>query len=49
MLTAVRTLSRLDLVGETLRAALEELAEAAPAWLAPLIEPEWAKRYGTVR
>ncbi|MGW1563030.1 SDR family NAD(P)-dependent oxidoreductase [Streptomyces sp. NPDC002144] len=27
-------------------AALEELAEAAPAWLAPLIEPEWAKRYG---
>lgn len=28
VLTAVRTLSRLDLVGETLRAALEELAEA---------------------
>ncbi|MFE9687833.1 transposase [Streptomyces sp. NPDC006285] len=22
------------------------LAEAAPAWLTPLIEPEWAKRYG---
>ncbi|MGP4091605.1 hypothetical protein [Streptomyces sp. KR55] len=22
------------------------MAEAAPAWLAPLIEPEWAKRYG---
>jgi hypothetical protein len=21
-------------------------SEAAPAWLAPLIEPEWAKRYG---
>ncbi|MFF4550498.1 hypothetical protein [Streptomyces sp. NPDC001435] len=40
------TLSRLELVGETLRAALEELAEAAPGWLAPLIEPEWAKRYG---
>jgi transposase len=46
VLAAVRTLSRLELVGETLRAALEELAEAAPAWLAPLIEPEWAKRYG---
>ncbi|MFC3573655.1 transposase [Streptomyces yaanensis] len=43
---AVRTLSRLELVGETLRAALEELAETAPAWLAPLIEPEWAKEYG---
>jgi transposase len=46
VLAAVRTLSRLELVGETLRAALEELAEAAPAWPAPLIEPEWAKRYG---
>lgn len=46
VLAAVRTLSRLELVGETLRAALEELAKAAPAWLAPLIEPEWVKRYG---
>ncbi|MFI6663313.1 IS1182 family transposase [Streptomyces sp. NPDC050523] len=46
VLAAVRTLSRLELVGETLRAALEELAEAVPAWLTPLIEPEWAKRYG---
>ncbi|MFC5673533.1 hypothetical protein [Streptomyces incanus] len=46
VLAAVRSLSRLELVGETLRAALEELAEAAPAWLTPLIEPEWAKRYG---
>lgn len=34
VLAAVRTLSHLELVGETLRAALEELAEAAPAWLA---------------
>lgn len=46
VLAAVRFLSRLELVGETLRAALEELAEAAPDWLAPLIEPEWVKRYG---
>ncbi|MFJ1559804.1 IS1182 family transposase [Streptomyces mirabilis] len=46
VLAAVRTLGRLELVGETLRAALEELAEAAPAWLAPQIEPEWVKRYG---
>ncbi|MEI5102953.1 transposase [Streptomyces sp. PmtG] len=44
VLAAVRTLSRLELVGETPRAALEELAEAAPDWLTPLIEPEWAKR-----
>ncbi|WP_309227045.1 transposase [Streptomyces lunaelactis] len=46
VLAAVRFLSRLELVGETLRAALEELAEAAPDWLRPLIEPEWGKRYG---
>jgi hypothetical protein len=46
VLAAVRSLSRLELVGETLRAALEELAEAVPAWLTPLIEPEWDKRYG---
>ncbi|MFE4821922.1 transposase [Streptomyces sp. NPDC056704] len=46
VLAAVRFLSRLELVGETLRAALEELAEAAPAWLTPLIEAEWGKRYG---
>ncbi|MCP3818688.1 transposase [Streptomyces sp. A3M-1-3] len=25
---------------------MEELAEAAPDWLRPLIEPEWGKRYG---
>ncbi|MEU5548061.1 hypothetical protein AB0G85_38260 [Streptomyces sioyaensis] len=43
---AVRTLSRLELVGETLRAALEELAEADGTWLLGLIEPEWDKRYG---
>ncbi|MGY6025307.1 hypothetical protein [Streptomyces spinosirectus] len=31
VLAGVRTLSRLELVGETLRAALEALAEAAPS------------------
>ncbi|MET7539620.1 hypothetical protein [Streptomyces sp. NPDC005507] len=46
VLAAVRTLSRLELVGETLRAALEELAEADGEWLLGLIEPEWDKRYG---
>jgi transposase len=46
VLAAVRTLSRLELVGETLRAALEELAEADGDWLRALIEPEWDKRYG---
>ncbi|MGW6262980.1 hypothetical protein [Streptomyces sp. NPDC055085] len=45
VLAAVRRLSRLELAGESLRAALEELAEMAPEWLQPLIEPDWRKRY----
>ncbi|WP_246886758.1 IS1182 family transposase [Streptomyces sp. GESEQ-4] len=46
VLAAVRRLSRLELAGESVRAALEEIAEADPDWLVPLIDPEWAKRYG---
>ncbi|MET8787489.1 transposase [Streptomyces sp. NPDC004589] len=46
VLAAVRTLSRLELVGESLRAALEKLAQADPDWLLPRVEPEWDKRYG---
>ncbi|WP_328845928.1 IS1182 family transposase [Streptomyces sp. NBC_00258] len=46
VLAAVRRLSRLELAGESVRAALEEITEADPNWLVPLIEPEWAKRYG---
>lgn len=46
VLAAVRRLSRLKLAGESVRAALEEIAEVDPDWLVPLIEPEWAKRYG---
>jgi transposase len=43
---AVRDLHRLEQVIETLRAALEALAVVAPSWLAGLIPPEWASRYG---
>jgi transposase len=43
---AVRDLHRLEQVIETLRAALEALAVAAPAWLGGLIPPEWTSRYG---
>lgn len=39
-------LNRLDLVGETLRHALEALAIAAPAWLRAQAPPEWYDRYG---
>ncbi|MEN8651623.1 transposase [Streptomyces sp. 21So2-11] len=46
VLAAVRTLSRLELVGESLRATLEQLAQAAPDRLLALVEPEWDKRYG---
>ncbi len=46
VLAAVRTLNRMEFVGETLRAAVEALAAAAPAWLSPLVTAEWVKRYG---
>ncbi|MBZ9642618.1 hypothetical protein [Streptomyces sp. PSKA30] len=44
VLAAVRTLNRMEFVGETLRAALQALAVAA--WLSALIAAEWAERYG---
>lgn len=43
---SVRTLNRMEFVGETLRAALEALAAAAPGWLAPLTGASRADRYG---
>lgn len=46
VLAAVRELSRIELVSETLRAALNALAAAAPDWLRALAPPEWYKRYG---
>lgn len=45
VLAAVRDLNRLQFVTETLRAALNALAAAAPDWLACLAEPEWFDRY----
>ncbi|MEU9015044.1 transposase [Streptomyces sp. NPDC048479] len=42
----MRSLNRMEFVGETLRAALEALAAAAPDWLAPLIDSSWVERYG---
>ncbi|MFD5703695.1 IS1182 family transposase [Streptomyces lasiicapitis] len=46
VLAAVRRLNRGELVAETLRLALEELAVHAEDWLADLITPQWADRYG---
>ena len=46
VLGAIRALNRLELAGETLRAALEALAAAAPGWLAGVIDPSWQQVYG---
>src|SRR5689334_713340 len=46
VLAAVRTLNRLERVGETLRAALSELAAVAPDWLQALAPAAWYERYG---
>jgi transposase len=46
VLGAIRVVNRLELAGETLRAALEALAVAAPDWLAGVIDPSWQQVYG---
>ncbi|MEV4574830.1 IS1182 family transposase [Nonomuraea jabiensis] len=47
VIAAVRTLNRMEFVGETLRCALEALAVADPAWLASIVTTEWISRYGS--
>ena len=46
ILAAIRTLNRLESVGETLRHALNELSRAAPDWLRAQVPAEWGLRYG---
>ena len=46
VLAAVRGLSRIECVGETMRATLNALATAAPAWLRAHIPTDWFDRYG---
>jgi transposase len=41
VLADVRRLNRLERVGETLRAALNELATIAPEWLQSLAPADW--------
>jgi transposase len=45
VLAATRDLNRLELVGETLRAALNTLATVAPVWLREQAPSEWFDRY----
>src|SRR5262249_35286906 len=45
VLGALRVLSRLERVAETLRAALNAVATVAPEWLRALAPGEWFERY----
>ena len=45
VLARVRSLSNLECVGETLRAALDDLATLAPDWLVQQISLDWFERY----
>jgi transposase len=46
VLAAIRTMNRLECVGETLRAALKSLAVVVPDWLRAHVPVEWYERYG---
>lgn len=43
---AIRTLNRLELVGEALRQALENLAAVVPEWLQSWVPEQWYEQYG---
>ena len=47
VLGAVRNLNRLEMVGETLRHALDSLAVVAPEWTRHYTQPDWVDRYGS--
>ncbi|MGT2532749.1 transposase [Streptomyces nojiriensis] len=46
ILAAVRDLTRLELITEAVRAALEEVAGTAPHLLDELVDEDWGRRYG---
>lgn len=46
VLAAIRTLNRIECVGETLRRVLDDLAQVAPKWLLAQVTPDWFDRYG---
>jgi transposase len=45
MIAAIRQVNRLELAGETLRAALNEIATVAPEWLKQIISEDWYEGY----
>jgi transposase len=44
VLAAIRLMNRVELVGETMRRALDEIATVAPEWLLARMQPEWGER-----
>jgi transposase len=46
VLAAIRVMNRLELVGETMRAALNAIAAEAPLWLRQVVPSDWYERYG---
>jgi len=45
VLAAIRVMNRLEMVVETMRAALNQLAASAPEWLGQVSKSEWFQRY----
>src|SRR5215207_2678914 len=45
VLAAIRVMNRLELVMETMRAALNDLSKAMPIWLGAIAPAEWFTRY----
>jgi transposase len=47
ILATIRQLNRLELVGETLRSVLNDLAVMAPMWLKKVVTQDWFDRYSS--
>jgi transposase len=46
IIAAVRQLNQIELVGESVRACVEALAVAEPAWVSAVLDAGWQRRYG---
>jgi transposase len=46
VIACVRRLNRIETIGESLRAALEEIAAISPGFIVPLLKEGWDSRYG---
>jgi transposase len=46
VLAAIRVMNRLEVITETMRATLNDLATVAPEWLSSVVPAEWYQRYG---